>query len=151
MKVLTKPIRCENCGKPTQHPLSILRQICAHLPESTMEIERINYCCPWCNHLRHAWIPAESVQVDFGNQSQAPSDTIPFLIAIECAGKNCLARVSVFAPMKLANVSTSPIQARDQVRNWRVDAKVRCPEGHPPMIPCEVGGIRIVESKHESC
>lgn len=140
--VLMKEIHCGYCGTPTLHPLPTLRKICGHLPESSTETERIDYCCPQCNHLRHTWIPGESIPVDSQNQAEPYEDTVPFLIAIECDGENCRSRVSVFAPMKSG---TDWNQAKDRVRNSVVDAAIRCSEGHLPIVPCVIAGIKICE------
>lgn len=138
--VLMKEIHCGHCGKPTWHPLSTLQKICGHLPQLAMETERINYCCPHCNQLRHAWIPGKSTQVDPQTLSEHHEDTIPFLIAIECAEKSCQSRIAVFAPMK---VGTDYVQAKDRVLGWIVDEEVKCPGGFPPTVPCLIAGIKI--------
>lgn len=145
--VLMKKICCGHCCKPTLHPLTTLRQICGHLPESAMETERIDYCCPLCSHLQHAWIPGESIQVDPQNLAEHREDTLPFLIAIECAERSCRSRVVVFAPM---SIETSPSQAKDRVQDWVVDETVRCPEGHPPIVPCVIAGIKTISEDVQS-
>src|SRR5437899_10689589 len=52
----------------------------------TMETEQINYACPECNHLGHAWIPGASIPVELENPTTHPDGTVSFFITIECAG-----------------------------------------------------------------
>ncbi len=142
-----RAIRCGNCGVTTLHLSSILRQVCAHLPESSTETERINYCCPKCKHLRHAWIPSEIYRADPQNLAAPIADTIPFLAAIECDGGSNPSCASVFAPMRRG---TGLTQAIDHLRASIVDTAIRSPEGLLPMIPCDaitdVGSIPTVST-----
>jgi hypothetical protein len=143
--VAMKLVLCASCRETTQHPLPILQQICAHLPESATETERINYCCPYCNHLGHAWIPGKSTQLDPESRSEALADTVPFQVAIECAERSCRSRVEVFAPMMQNDVGTNLALARDRVKDWIVSSAVSCQGEHCVLTPCAVAGIKIVE------
>src|SRR5438128_4725161 len=127
-----KEICCGNCKRPTRHLLSTVQQMCAHLPESAMETEQINYACPECKHLGHAWIPGASISVELQNPTAHPDGTVSFLIAIECAEKNCQSRIAVFAPMKHG---TDSLQARGRLQGWIDDGEIRCAKGYPPMKP----------------
>lgn len=142
LRVLT----CKYCGVQTAHRASILRQICAHLPESSIETERINYRCPRCKHLQRVWLPWDGGRGAQQNETTPLADTIPYLAAILCDEQSCDTHISVFAPME---PETEQSRATGHLRASVVDEDVSCSMGSRCRIPVEVAGIKLVEPEQD--
>src|SRR5271167_4292881 len=137
---LVKEVLCPDCEQSTQIRVSTLREMSARLRLSRSSIynDQVDFACPHCKRLAIAFVRLHSHWSDIVDQAESSGGIAEFLVALECAGSNCLSRVQVLAPMIHG---TNEFQVPAQVRDW-TNAGLECAEGHPLSNSLQIAGIR---------
>lgn len=130
-------VKCSDCGRTTLHLLATLEQTFLHLSPSARDDQQIPYACPQCRRLVLADVlPNPGILTEEGPLSEALHEP-SFLVALECADKNCRFRVEILFPRE-PGIDVTRVKTR--LANYSDDG-LMCEAGHRLWRPYQIGGI----------
>ena len=132
MLVFMRDVHCRNCGRPTRHPVAILKRIIELQSVSNGDGIWINYACPECNRLTRSLVALE-IKAFEGLLSKFLDDVAECGVSLECAKSGCKSPVILLAPMR------RDIDNRHRYvqENWE-QLSAACLQDFPPISPLEV-------------
>jgi hypothetical protein len=126
--VFIREVCCGQCGQPTAHLDSILQKIIPYQAASPDD-GLVNHACPICKKLARSPLLFGAKFVTGVDLLKYPYEAAEYIVAFECASKDCSAPV-VFLALVTRDIQQDHLQDFLST-NWQnVDAI--CANGFPP-------------------